>query len=331
VKAVYRPLKLYGLIVVLYVTLTGWWVYFFSTEGGRLVDAVQSSGGGLSPAQVEVLREVSARTGRMFLYESAFLGLLMVGSVWLVLRAIRRELHASQQQRDFLNAVTHELRSPIASARLYLESILLGRTDEERTERYLRHTQEDLQRLGDMVEDLLASQRAARVGISVERHPADLVQLVSGPVDRMVLAHEQSEIRVERRGEGPVPVLADRAAIERIVDNLLANAVKYGGENPHIIVSVSIEGERAVLSVRDHGPGLSGADPESIFEPFVRGGDEMVRTQRGVGLGLSIVRELVKALDGTVSARDGLAGGGTVMQVSLPLHHSADGRDGASQ
>lgn len=319
-SSVYRPLQLYGLIVVLYATLMGWWVYFFSGQGDRLVGAMQESGGNLSPEQVEVLRQVSVRTGRMFLYESAFLGLLMVGSVWLVVRAIRHELRAAQQQRDFLNAVTHELRSPIASARLYLESMLLGRTDEQRTERYLRHAHEDLQRLGNMVEDLLASQRAARVGLSIERKPGDLVDLVARPVGDLAPAYERKGATVRLHTDGPVPVLADQGAIERIVDNLLSNAVKYGGEQPEIDITVHDDGEHAVLSVRDHGAGLSGADPERIFEPFVRGGDQQVRTQRGVGLGLSIVRDLAAALGGKVSARDGMAGGGTEMLVMLPRH-----------
>jgi len=320
VKSVYRPLQLYGLIVVLYATLMGWWVYFFSTEGDRLVGGVQASGGNLSPAQVDVLRDVSVRTGRMFLFESAFLGLLMLGSVWLVLRAIRNEMRAAQQQRDFLNAVTHELRSPIASARLYLESMLLGRTDEQRTERYLRHAHEDLQRLGNMVEDLLDSQRSSRVGIVVDKKAGDLVELVAGPVGALSPAYESKGAKVELHLDGPVPVLADQGAIERIVDNLLSNAVKYGGDQPHIEITVASIGDRAVLSVRDHGAGLTGADPERIFEPFVRGGNENVRTQRGVGLGLSIVRDLAAALDGKVSAQDGLPGGGTDIRVMLPLH-----------
>lgn len=327
---VYRPLQLYGLIVVLYATLMGWWVYFFSTEGDRLVGAVQGAGGELSPAQVDVLRDVSVQTGRMFLFESAFLGLLMVGSVWLVLRAIRNEMRAAQQQRDFLNAVTHELRSPIASARLYLESMLLGRTDEQRTERYLRHAHEDLQRLGNMVEDLLASQRSSRIGISLEKTACDLVDLVSGPVGTLAPAYESKGAKVELHTNGPVPVLADQGAIERIVDNLLSNAVKYGGDEPHIEITVSAIGDRAVLSVRDHGVGLSGADPERIFEPFVRGGNENVRTQRGVGLGLSIVRDLADALGGKVSAQDGLPGGGTDIRVSFPLQRDAQ-PDGEAQ
>lgn len=326
-KSVYRPLQLYGLIVVLYATLTGWWVYFFSTEGDRLVSAVQSSGGELTPAQVEVLREVSVRTGRMFLYESVFLGLLMVGSVWLVLRAIRRELRTAQLQRDFLNAVTHELRSPIASARLYLESMLLGRTDTQRTERYLRHAHEDLERLGDMVEDLLTSQRSARMGVSVEQRPEDLAELVAGPVSVLAPVHERMGATVELHSDGPVPILGDRVAIKRIVDNLLSNAVKYGGDKPRVDVHVGIENGRAVLSVRDHGPGLSGADPVRIFEPFVRGGNEKVRTQRGVGLGLSIVHDLAKAMGGTISAQDGLPGGGTAFRLSLPLHRHTGEQD----
>jgi signal transduction histidine kinase len=114
VKSVQRTLAAYGVIVALYALLVGWWVVFFTQEAGWLVRNMQDGGAQLSPAQVEVLAAVSARAGRMFLFESAFLGLLMVGSAGLVLRALRRETELARQQRNFLSAVTHELSSPIA-------------------------------------------------------------------------------------------------------------------------------------------------------------------------------------------------------------------------
>ena len=89
-KTLQRPLQLYILIVALYAVLMGWWVYFLTTEGEWLVREMARAGAELSPDEAAALRAVTARTGRMFLYESLFLGLLMVGSVWLVLRSLRQ-------------------------------------------------------------------------------------------------------------------------------------------------------------------------------------------------------------------------------------------------
>jgi signal transduction histidine kinase len=115
-----------------------------------------------------------------------------------------------------------------------------------------------------------------------------------------------------------VPVEVDSKALETMLRNLISNAVKYGGEDPRLEVEVGRDERGAVLRVRDHGRGLAGADAERIFEPFVRGGDENVRTQPGAGLGLYIVRELVRAHRGDVRARDA-ENGGFQIEIRLPL------------
>ncbi len=318
-----RPLQLQGLIVLLYVVLASWWVYFFEHESELLVRQMAAAGAALSPEQVSRLQDLTARHGRMFFGESGFMALLMVVSTWLVVRALRRERLIAQQQQNFLSAVTHELKSPIASARLYLESLQLGRADAEKVGRYLRHAHEDLTRLQGLVENLLEGRRLQHTGAELQREAVDLTALVSGLLERMGPVHGAGG-RIRLAAPAPVPVLADAAALQRVVDNLLSNAVKYGGAAGEVDVVVSAADGRALLTVRDRGPGLRGADPEEIFEPFVRGGDEAVRTQQGVGLGLYIVRELVVAHGGTVTARDGLPGGGTEMRVELPLHRPGE-------
>jgi signal transduction histidine kinase len=318
VKSLYRPLQAYILIVVLYAALMGWWVTFLSNEGEWLVRDMQRAGAGLSPEQIALLELVTARTGKMFLAESTFLGLLMVGSVWLVLRALRRETLLARQQRNFLSAVTHELRSPIASAKLYIESLQLGRADGEKTERYLRHAHEDLQRLAHIVEDMLVSRRLQDARVEVRPEPLELRGLLAPQVERLAERHGPRGARIDLAPGGRVVARADASAIDTIVDNLVSNGVKYGGEHPHVELSLRADGDLAVLEVRDHGKGLQGADRRRIFEAFVRGGDERVRTQQGVGLGLYITRELVAAQGGTITADDA-PGGGAAFRVTLPL------------
>lgn len=322
-KSVQRTLGAYGAIVALYALLVGWWVVFFTNGAAWLVRNLQAGGADLSPEQVAVLRAVSARAGRMFLFESAFLGMLMVGSAWLVLRALRRETELARQQRNFLSAVTHELRSPIASAKLYIESMQMGRADPAKTERYLRHAHEDLARLARVVEDLLEGRRLSERGVELSLEDADLAALVALELDRLRPVHAPAGARLELDAPAPVPLRVDPSAVTRIVDNLVSNAVKYGGPEPRVRVSVRAEGRTAVLEVRDQGPGLQGVDAVAAFQPFVRGGDEAVRTRQGVGLGLWFVRELARAHGGRAGARDGLPGGGTCVRVELPAGPAA--------
>ena len=318
-----RMLRLYAVVLLLYAALAAWWVYFFSTESRWIVEHVRSAGGDLSPEQVAVLAEVTAGNARMFLGESAFLLLLLVGSAWLVLRALRREELVVRQQGNFLSAVTHELRSPVASARLYLESLQLGRVEADKRERYLQHAQEDLQRLSDTIDELLQGRRLLDRGLVVHSEPLDLSELARRGVERLKPMYVPAGATLELDVPQPVPVLADPVAFERILDNLVSNGVKYGGEQPRVRIATRRHGRWGLLSVRDHGKGLAGADRQRIFEPFVRGGDETVRTRPGVGLGLFIVKELAEQQGGAVDVEDGLSGGGTQFTVRFPLQGTA--------
>ncbi|HVS18890.1 MAG TPA: HAMP domain-containing sensor histidine kinase, partial [Planctomycetota bacterium] len=248
----------------------------------------------------------------------AFLGLMLAASVALVVRSLHREVALHRQQRNFLSAVTHELKSPIASARLYVESLLLGRAEGEKRERYLRHALEDLDRLRGLVEDLLSSAQYATTGPIVHPERVDLANYAEGELARLVAEESRERAQLALSTSGPVPVEVDGKALETMLRNLISNAVKYGGDEPRLEVEVTREDRHAVLRVRDHGRGLAGADAERIFEPFVRGGDENVRTQSGAGLGLYIVRELARAHRGDVRAADADAGGFQV-EIRLPL------------
>lgn len=313
-----RKLYSYLAVVALYVLVFGWWMFFFLRQSDYLLLRMARQGVELAPEQAEALRQASDTSMRMFLVEGAFLGLMLAASVGLVVRSLHREVSVHRQQRNFLSAVTHELKSPLASARLYIESLLMGRAEGEKRERYLRHALEDLDRLHAMVGDLLMSAQYASTGPTVHPERVDLARFADQQMERLVREESRERAQLELHTSGPVPVEVDSGALETVLRNLISNAVKYGGETPRIEVTVERADGRAVLRLRDHGRGLAGADAERIFDPFVRGGDENVRTQPGAGLGLYIVRELTRAHRGEVLARDAEAGG-LVVEIRLPL------------
>lgn len=314
-----RKLYSYGAVVALYALVFGWWLFFFANQGDFLVERVARQGIELEPATELALRSATQDTMRMFVFEGAFLGVLLLGSMMLVVRALQRELALNRQQRNFLSAITHELRSPIASAKLYLESLLLGRAEGEKRERYLKHAHQDLDRLQSMVDSLLRTARLTTKGIEV-----DLVDLELAPELRKIAAElaqepQTSAAAIELAELSELRVAADPAALRTILRNLVANAVKYAGPKPRVRWELWSESAFAVLLVRDFGAGLRDADPQRLFEAFVRGGDEDVRTRPGVGLGLYLVAELMKAQGGSVRARTELEGGGFGVELRLRL------------
>ena len=314
-----RRLYTYGAVVALYVLVFAWWMFYFAHQSEFLATRLQRGGVELTPVQMEALRAATDESMRMFLFEGGFLGLMLLAGVFLVVRSLQREIAAHRQQRNFLSAVTHEFKSPITSARLYVDSLLLGRAEGEKRERYLRHARQDLDRLLAMVDQLLESARAAERGALVSLERLDLSRCVQDALAELGKEPEYAATRLDVHANGPVPVQADPRAVRTILRNLLSNAVKYGPPEGPVEVRVGSREGRGELAVRDFGPGLQGADAKAIFEPFVRGGDEHVRTRPGVGLGLFLVRELAAAHAARVRAGAPADGAGLEVRLSLPL------------
>jgi len=316
-KDVHWPVRLYAGISMAYIALLAWWVTYFAGRDDALAEMASDAGAPFDPPQLKVLQDASLDSSRMFLFEGGFMALLLLGSVWLVARALRHERRLNQRQRNFLSAVTHELLSPIASARLCLDSILLGRTDEQKTDRYLRLARQDLDRLSGMAEDVLASRAFSEGRASIRPESVNISSLVVRACEARIERQGATEVPLLVDAPEPVYVHADPRSLDQLIDNLVGNAIKYRGDRGEVVVRVRREGKIAVLEVIDEGPGLQGADPAAITKAFVRGGDEQVRTSPGVGLGLYIVQQIVSAHDGELRFID--EGSGLTVRVELPV------------
>ena len=311
-----RTIIAYWGVVVLFSLVLGWWLVFFSRQGSMMIQRLERSGAELNAVQAAMVRDLSDRSTRMLLFEGGFLVLLLFAGVLIVLSSMRREVLLARQQKDFLSAVTHELRSPIASALLHIESLKLDRVPQEKRARYLDNVHEDLKRLSELVNRLLATARATtgRVELVLERF--DLGEFVERTMNRLT-QDEGDRVDVSLDLPRGIQVDADGDALETILRNLYGNALKYGGNPARVRVDVRRENGAARISVRDWGPGV-GQQIGKLFDPFVRGANEIVESRPGVGLGLYLVAELTRSLGGDVRARNP-EDGGFAVEVTLPL------------
>ena len=314
-----RKLYSYIAVVAVYVVVFGWWVFFFVHQSEFLLARIAKRNITLTPEAEEALRSATDESMRMFVFEGAFLGLMLLASMFLVTRSLQREIAVHRQQKNFLSAVTHELKSPLASAKLYLESLLLGRAEGEKRERYLRNAHADLERLQEMVEQLLESARMASTGPPVRTERMALRTELARILEELARDPATSAVATTLAPGDALEVDADPLALRTMLRNLLTNAIKYAGPSPRVELSVRREGAHAAVRVRDFGPGLKSLDARRIFEPFVRGGDELVRTRKGVGLGLYMLAELARAQRGGAQAIPSVEGGGFAVEFTLPL------------
>ena len=253
----------------------------------------------------------------MLVSEGAFFAVLLLVLIGLLWRSFRREVELERQHRNFLSAVTHELKSPLASMRLALETVFSGRASPEAGKRFIGNALEDVERLQDLVEKVLEATRFGEGWTEIHLEDTDLSHLVEDSIEAFRRRALAANALLKADISPDIHAEVDAEAIAIVISNLLENAVKYGDDPATVVIDLSMDGSRAVLEVGDNGAGIPEEEVELIFGRFYRGGDEMTRTARGTGLGLHLVQQIVEAHRGKVGvASTGPAG--TIFRVTVP-------------
>ena len=222
----------------------------------------------------------------------------------------RLEGSAKRQER-FVADAAHELRTPLATLRTRLETALL-RDDDEAGSQLLQELWGEAVRLGSLVDHLLLLARSDSGTLQTHARPVDLDDVIGD-----VLSSTQAgSVDLGTRGVEPVQVTGDAALLEQVLRNLVENAVRHAVST--VDVSLSSDGDDAVLTVDDDGPGIPESERAEVFQRFVRLDDSRDRKQGGVGLGLAIVAEIVRVHSGTVDVSESPSGGAR-LTVRLPL------------
>jgi signal transduction histidine kinase len=242
--------------------------------------------------------------------------LILVGLVLLCLWLVR-EIRFNQRQQAFLDAVTHEMKTPLAALRLYLET--LGRHDvaSERRRVFLARMEEDVERLERTVAQVLAAARAeARVRPPGE--PIDLTTLLRDLAQEIRRAHGLPEEAIQIDRLRPLPALGDATELGLVFRNLLENAVKYSEPPIEVRVRLGEDAEgRVRAEIADRGIGIEPRELRKIFQRFYRASRDVQRQAAGLGLGLFIVRSLVRRNGGRVEALSEGSGRGSRFVVTL--------------
>ena len=221
-----------------------------------------------------------------------------------------------QRRRDLIGDIAHELRTPIASVRGYVEGLEAG-VFEPGPDAW-RVLDEQTARLEHLVDDLAVLWRAESRDLRLEPEVLDGPTLLADARERHRAAATERSIDVSLGAVAATAVRADRTRIGQVLDNLIANAIRYTPAGGHVKLELSVDGAWVVISVRDDGAGLTPEQAARVFERFYRADPSRSRDAGGSGLGLAITRSLVAAMGGSIGVDSPGAGGGTVFSVRLP-------------
>jgi two-component system phosphate regulon sensor histidine kinase PhoR len=242
----------------------------------------------------------------------------VLGGVIAYLTLTVKAFNLNRRQSNFIDAVTHELKSPIASLKLYLQTMARRSVDQQQQQDFHKIMLEDVERLDSLINHLLDAARIERKVEASSEQDVRLDQLLEQCGSAICIRYQVPSETVQI--DSPqVTVRSQLIQLEILFRNLIDNAVKYGGSPPRVQVRVRPDADSGVMvSILDNGAGIPSNQRRKVFGRFIRLGNELERSTPGTGLGLYLVRNVIKAINGSIRVSDRELGSGTEFEVMLP-------------
>lgn len=324
-----RPLLIFYLLVAYIFASFSWWIFFLvriSTEAYQEKKELTQLNFIYQNKNPDSLENSDAITKIDKEYQRKIYMIIGEGSVFLVIllavtlktnQSLQREYRLNRQQKNFLLSITHELRSPIASSKVALQTMLKRELlPRDKVELLLNNSLHDMDRLQGLVENILLAAKIEDHTFQIGSDACDLSEIVQSVVEK---AKEASGLQhtFKTSIQPEVMVIGDRMGLTSVVTNLVENAIKYSADATLIQVAVSEENNHAVFTIADNGFGIPDTEKKKVFEKFYRIGQEETRKTKGTGLGLYIVGRILELHKGKVIVKDNQPKG-SIFEVELP-------------
>jgi len=318
-----RPFIIFYLLVAYVFIQFGWWVYHISdlnkevynlrTEILKLQDLNSSE----FLFKEKALEEKLAKRMWMVIGEGTVFLILLILGVYITQRAFKKEVALSHQQKNFLLSVTHELKSPLASIKLHLQTLLKRNLDKNTSEEIISNAINDTERLTNLVENILLSTQIDSSSYPIQKERINLSGLISDFLSKAT-DDPNTNHQLASTIEPDIYLNADKMSWVSILSNLLENASKYSPDNSTITINLTKSNNTINLSISDEGDGIADEEKPNIFKKFYRIEKEETRRSKGTGLGLYIVKYLVEKHNGHISVKDNTSTG-SIFEVTLKV------------
>ena len=248
-------------------------------------------------ALVDQTQEDTSRRIIMIIGEGGVFILILMAGFWKIQQSIAKEIQLSQRQNNFMLSVTHELKTPLTSIQLALQTLKKPNLKPEDRAEFISKALRANQRLSSLIDNIINASRLESNNFTPKLEIFPLKSFLESKTDELKNLHKKASITLNCDVD---IIQADGYMIETIFNNLLENAIKYSGEYPKVEISVRKNGKLLEIIIADQGAGVTAQEKQQIFKKFYRVGNEISRSQKGSGLGLFITSEFVQLHKGRI-------------------------------
>lgn len=305
-RKIFPPVLIFVLLQVAWFVFISLWIYWFIQNKLKFEELTQ---------QLD-LRYISG--GWLILAGGIALMFLIALGITFLFVYQAREARFNRLQGDFISSITHELKSPLASIQLYLETLDMRDPPVDDRREFVEIMLKDADRLSRLIDNVLVASRIRRGKFIIEPVPEDIYSFLEDFLNRSAIRYGWKPDDVKLTGQPGQIVDIDSQYMEMVLSNIISNAVKYSGDQFKLNVEVNGSGEMIDLKFTDHGVGINPKELKKVFRIFHRSPIIRRTNVKGTGLGLFIVRDVVRALGGRVSASSEGLGMGTTIALSFP-------------
>ena len=303
-----KSVRIFTVLVIYILLQFTWWSYLLY----KLNDEVYKHRIEIVQLKYDAVRSALEEKNLVDKLHSRYLMIAGEGLVFLSLlswvtyqtvRSFRKEMELARLQKNFLLSITHEFKSPLASIKLYLQTIQKHPLDKEKEQSFISKAIADTERLDTLVENTLLANMIDHKGYSFNKEPINLsalVRLISQKYNTLPDFHQ----RIKTTISDDISINGDKLALTLLLNNLIENALKYSPHHSEICIELKKNQIQIELSVADQGKGIAVSERKKIFEKFYRSGNEETRNTKGTGLGLFLARHIAENHNGIIAVEN---------------------------
>jgi len=300
----------YWVLLIYIVAALVWWFIALNAQNHQMVEYEELQLKKDAPSYASDIQRITVIEKRktiQYIGEgSTFLFFILVGGVF-IFRAVRRQLRNTQQQQNFMMAITHELKTPIAITKLNLETLQKRKLEDSQQQKLIQNTIQETNRLNTLCNNMLLASQIEAGGYSITTEDINLSGMVQECVHDYSIRFPQRQINTTIATD--IFMNGDKLLLQMGVNNLLDNAIKYSPKESAVTITLSQQQGQINLSVKDEGKGISNEEKKKVFDKYYRTGNAATKGARGTGLGLYLTKKIAQQHGATILLEDNIPTG----------------------